>query len=60
MITETEGHDKRGKVIKLYYGCVRVQNYTKETIFTNNYRSKKLAEKKLKELEQKFSLSLIK
>jgi hypothetical protein len=55
MINEVMGHDKRGKKIILYYGSFQIKGVkTTETIMTNNYKSKKLAEKKLKELEQKY------
>lgn len=43
-ILKTQGHDKRGKIINLYYGVFKVQGpKIIETVITNNYRTEKRA-----------------
>lgn len=53
-IIKTQGHDKKGKIINLYYGVFNVRsNKIIETIFTNNYRTEKRA---MTELNKKMKL----
>lgn len=59
-IHKTTGHNKKGKVIELYYGTFKIKGERiNETIMTNNYKTKVRAVKELTKLMDKYKSRLL-